>query len=908
MSIEFAKILKKHTSLPIASLVLVAISLGTLSPAVALNESDKAFDFAACVAAQGSGSVMVLMDESDTVYGANGKPASDPTNLRVAGAQLLIDDIQRVVDATAVPINVQLAGFGDNFVVRSSGWKSIKPGDQGATAEELKTATNAFSARPSDGNQIETDFWSGIDGARKQFDSQGQCRLLVVFKDGMDFQKFDAKNSSEHLLPEVQKVLEEAAKAGSVTKARQAAELAKTDMCRPQGLADGLRGDGIFTISVGLGAGDFSDLQAFTQNSNSAQSCGVLPGRGYLLKAEDPRDLINLFARTLNPSNLPEQFDGSFTFEMSPALSTISIVTSGMTSAGQYFITPPLTCPSAARTLFNATAAQSAGSFGTGVDWNGAGYAAGEALRVFIKRSNTANLECWSGVWTVDPGTEARSSLSIDADLQPVAVFETRTPSVQPGQSILMQALLRKISSPAEMGSQGLQGLTGEDLHPDLNVSVTGSVYDPQGTEVLQLFGGEPLSANELGQVEEIQIPDSWPLGSYLVRLTLSLDVEGIDINLNDVRSESILNIRGPIPLPSFDGVVLFPAILGSSPSSTTIEITNSAEKPISLDFRNSRVSTSQSPVNASEYRVFSSSDTLEIGPGETLSLELSLAPNTSDQVTFAGQVSGFLNIPVTAAGEKLPEGFSLEIPFKSEQLPDQNLLLLILFTILFLLLGTALTAGAMWLVNYRVSRFPKSRKIQENVLQSVTLPALIDASGLRLMQALPSFESDLWQPLNVANRRSISTGYSQIRAKSPGLRLGRVGFAELADPSVVGWGMSGSGIEVDRKRFRPRLGLDLQQNFFVSIRPEDIQGSSPMDTSIPAQVTFISSLNSFEGNEDLVESARTSTSEVLESLIASIQKRAGLVGGRSSFGSTVDPFSENNSQNSFNQNSDPFA
>lgn len=846
-----------------AAATAIAVGLSGLlfvQPASAVDGDPQALDFAACVAAQGTGSVLVLMDESGTVYGANGRPPSDPSNLRVAGAQLLIDDIQRVVDASSTPVNVQLAGFGDNFVTRSSGWTSITPGDQGAAAARLKTEVAVFANRPTDGNQIETDLWTAIDGARTEFNSQVQCKLLVLFKDGLDFQKFDADNSSPHKLEDVQELLEDASSSSSVTKAREAAGRAEEDLCRPKGLADGLRGDGIFLISVGLGEGDFADLQALTENAN--QDCGELPGRGYLLRAENPRDLINLFARTLNPSNLAAEFDGSFTFEMSPALSTISIVTSGMTVGGQYFITPPPACPAATRTGFNAAAAQSAGSFGTGVQWNGAGYAEGEVLRIFINRSSSANLDCWSGVWTVDPGTQARSALSLEADLQPVAVFSSNNPSVQPGQTISFQTLLRKTSVPSEAGARGLPGLTGEDLHPDLRVSLTGSVFNPQGVEVFQLFAGAALSAADLGRTEDIAIPEELPLGNYLVRLTLSLDVVGIDISLNDVRTETVVEVRGPIPLPTIEGIAQFPQILGSSPASTRVLITNSADKPVSLVFSGASVTTSQAPPGATDYKVAGASERVELAAGQTVEVELFLSPDTNEQVQFTGQISGSLFIPVEAEGERLPANFQLEVPFKAEQLPDQNLILLILFTLLFLFLGTALTIGAIWLVSYRVSRFPKARKIQENVLQSVTLDAVFDASGLQLMQPLPSFESDQWQPIQVINRRAVMAGFHTLRAKSPGLRLGQIGHAQVADQTLLGWGMSGSGAEVDRKNFKPRSGLDLQQNFFVTVRPEDLMNS---ESQIRAQVTFISSLNSFESNEDLVESARASTFDVFD-------------------------------------------
>lgn len=883
----------------VAAIALAIATLVVVQPAAAVDGETQSLDFAACVAAQGVGSVMVLMDESDTVYGTNGKPPSDPSNLRVAGAQLLIDDIQRVVDATSFPVRVQLAGFGDNFVTRSSGWSEIRPGDQGAAATRLKEQVSVFANRPTDGNQIETDLWTAIDGARSEFDSQRECRLLVLFKDGKDFQKFDANNSSEHKLDDVQELLESAARNGSVTRAREAAALATEDMCRPKGLADGLRGDDIFLISVGLGEGDFTELASLTENTNG--DCGDLPGRGYLLRAENPVDLINLFARTLNPSNLPAEFDGSFTFEMSPALSTISIVTSGMNAGDQYFITPPATCPTGVRTAFDASASRSNGVFGQGVEWLGAGYAQGEALRVFINRSSNANLDCWSGVWTVDPGTQARSSLSLEADLQPVAAFESDDPNVQPGDSISFQPLLRKISNPFERGVLGLAGLTGDDLHPDLTVSLTGSLYSPEGAEIGRLFDGASLSAEDLGKTFVVDTPQDLPLGNYVVRLTLSLNVSGIDLTLNDIRSETVVRVRGPIPLPQAEGVAIFPQILGSSPSVTTIQVTNTANKPVRLSFPGATVLTSQAPVNASDYRIAGSSDEVEIPAGQTVEVELRLSPDTQQEVQFAGQVSGSLFIPVAADGENLPANFDLEVPFKAEQLPDQNLLLLILFTVLFLILGTAVTVGAMWLVSYRVSRFPKARKIQENVLQSVTLDVVVDANGLQLLQPLPSFESDQWTPLQVMNRRNVGAGFFRLQAKSPGLRLGRIGWAQVADPNLLGWGMSGSGLEIDKRNFRPRLGLDLQQNFFVTIRPEDLMQS---DGQVRGQVTFISSLNSFESNEDLVESARTSALDVFDSLVNfANSKYPG--GAQPAFAATGDPFGQ---PGNFTGNTDPFA
>ena len=882
---------------------LVFSGLVSTSQSARANES-QTLDFAACLSAQGSGSVMVLMDESLTIYGFQGEPPSDPSNLRVAGAQLLIDDIQRVTDTAKVPVNVQLASFGDNFVVRSEGWVAVQPGNSSASGQ-LKEAVASFANRPAT-NGVETDFWTAIDGARKQFDSQKQCKLLVIFKDGIDFQNFYFDATTQYPLESVQELLEEAKSRQDRSIAQQAAQIAQADLCRSKGLADGLRGDGIFTISVGLGSGDFSELRDFTENQ--AKRCGDLEGRGYLLRAERPRDLIDLFALTLNPENQPTEFDGEFTFEMSEALSTISILTSGMSAGDQYFITPPSACPAAQRTAFDSSASSSSGSFGRGIDWTGAGYAQGEALRIFIKRSQMSDTRCWNGIWTVDPGTQARSSLSIDADLQPVAVFNSVQPSARPGSSIPAQVLLRRISAPEDSGERGFAGLTGEDLHPDLRVSITGDLYSPNGTLISPLFGGAAVTAEELGETFDISVPSGTPLGNYVVRLNLALEVEGIDIALSDVRTEVIIEVGGDLPLPTVDGVVQFPGIQGSTPSKKKVSFTNTADKPVTLRFDTASVVTVQAPEKATDYKIDGPSETVEIPAGETLEIELALSPDTNEDVRFAGQVSGSIFIPVTANGESFDSSIQVEVPFKAEQFPDQNIFLLILFTLLFLLIGTALTAGAIWVVSYRVSRFPKARKITENVIQSVTLPIVIDSGGVRLLQPLPPFESEQWQPVQVYNRRLISAGYNQIRAKSPGLKFGRIGFAEITDQSVVGWGMSGAGLEVDRRNYRPRLGLDLQQNFFVAIRPEDVVTQSATDFNIPGQITFISSLNSFETNDDLVETARSSSLDIVEDLIKTISARnPSFV---PAFGGSVDPFGQSGSYqsgNPYQPGNDPF-
>jgi hypothetical protein len=93
-----------------------------------------------------------------------------------------------------------------------------------------------------------------------------------------------------------------------------------------------------------------------------------------------------------------------------------------------------------------------------------------------------------------------------------------------------------------------------------------------------------------------------------------------------------------------------------------------------------------------------------------------------------------------------------------------------------------------------------------------------------------------------------------------------------------------------------------------VTIRPEDINAQSAADLSVQGQITFISSLNSFEANEDLVENARSSALDLIEDLIKNVaDKGPGLIPG---FSQTPDPFAQSNNfqtGNPYQQGNDPF-
>ena len=853
------------------SLVLATIGVIGIGPTQeALAETAEDFDFAACVENQGVGSVMILMDESGTVYGANGQPPSDPDNLRIAGAELLIDDLLTLSEQTGSDINVNLAGFGDNFVSKTGAqeWATISPTNGESTSSSLKqSAREGFENRPTDGNEIETDFWTAVTGARNSFGQVDGCKLLVMFKDGFDFQVFDKDASSEFAVEEINDLLLRRSYSASV----EAGELAVADLCRPQGLADGLRADEIFTVSVGLGAGDFSQLEAFTENPDI--DCGEREGYGALLRAEDPGDLVNIFTRTLDPSFTPATFRSNFNFEMNQALTSINIVTSGMSPFDRFFISPPASCGTSGAQEFDRASARSGGEFGPGVTWRGTSYGQGEALKVLISREigELGTEDCWKGTWEIDPGTQAKSSVTLDADLEPFALFSEDASTFTIGQEDLQfQSLVRRSSSPNQLGQQGLPGFTQEDLHPSIRLSMQGGLFDRNGNQVASAYQST-LTETELGRLDSIRLIDNIPVGTYTFRLNLGVDVEGLNIDLRDISWERTIALEGAIPVPLADGRLSFGDIIGREQATGEFEISSVADEPLFFDLDSIELVTFESPQGSTGYRLVSNESTFRIEPNGTTQFEIGLVPATDEEVRFAGPISGELLIGLRDENGEIAGSYIIPVEFTANQIPDENIFIKIGAVALLMLLGALLTAGALWLVGYRISRFPKESEIWEKGLQSVTMPVEISESSITLNDTIPDISDQRWSQIDLDGRKTARLGELTLRATSPGMSLAGTGFALLSDPSKAGWGSSGDSIEFSPKDQIPRMGLGLQSNYLVTIDRADLPEDGQIPSSIPGTITLVSNIDSRpEQLDQLVEDASRDANEIVPAILNS--------------------------------------
>lgn len=596
MWVELKRFLRIFAVVGSLSLTFSALFTGVTDPEPSVAAAN--FDFSSCVQNKKSGSVMLLMDESGSIYGSSNKKGSDPKAYRVTASKIMLDKIQRVSDVYSAQINVLVAGFGDNFKIRSggnSGWTAIEPNKPTKGLAELQSNVEKFRNPSSDNNGIETDVFSAIDGAQRALASQNSCRLLVLFKDGNDFQYFNKGGNSPVNDESISEFLE-------TKKFAEAESLAEKEICREGGLADGLRSTNTFLLSVALGAesasSDFGKLRSLTEGNSS---CGKLPGFGRLLTSNDPVALPRIFETVLDPNFQPSSRADDFTFNMSNALASISVLSTGQLGAfGKYTITPPKTCSGGKPVQFDS-AATGDGAFGAGVDWSSEWYG-NDVFKIVIDHTSETENACWVGKWVIQPnGTsgakgKATSTIEFDANLEAVPAFTEKDFYLVPGGATKDFAVqLRKVSTGAQVNEK--------NLDPSLSLSVDSKLEDMQGNPVQDATGNySGITIADLSAAKKLGISKDTANGEYRLVLTLSATVDGLGVNLRPIRTEQTISVHSKNKLPIAKTPVNFGDVNGKSQVIKEITFKQSPDAAFSLAIDNpsSRVIVTQFPAGMS--------------------------------------------------------------------------------------------------------------------------------------------------------------------------------------------------------------------------------------------------------------------------------------------------------------------
>lgn len=830
----------------VATLVISALSLGVLGGAISITDRSQAvegttppLDFSACVQANGSGSVLLLMDESGTVYGrlnASGADAepSDPNNQRLAASKIMLEKLQRVSDVYKAPVNVMLAGFGDNFVPRTPGWVQIEPGGSASLQSNFYPIIDNWEQRPADGNNRETDTFSSIGGAQAAFADQGKCRLLVLFKDGIDYQRFTEAASGEVSDPEIQRLIENGDKVG-------AESLAREEICRPGGVADGLRTNEVFLLSVALGSdkdgSDFSDLRGLTEGSSE---CGNLPGYGKVLATSDPNALPSLFSNALDPRFEPSVRTDNFSFNMTNALSSINILTTGLGAFTNYTVSAP--CPGG-QLEFEALTPQETRDFGPGVSSKSQWFS-DQTFKITIDHTNQDD-ECWVGEWNVKPNSAgALSEIEFDANIEAFS-------SLVDGQGFLIpggdpkeyQIALRRTSdkspiNPADLDSS-ITGLVGASF-----LTQTGGIIEDHYS------GSTRLPLSNLDGAHSVSAPSDLPPGDYNLTVELEVRIEGLGVKLRPVRTAQRIQVRNPIQAPQAIQVVDFGDIQGNNPALKQIEIQQSPDADFTLEWNDeaTRVEVSQHPKGLSYITpTVDSKSTIEIPRGDgVVTVTIALRPYAEGEIQTQGPVAGKIFIAAVPDGSQSNKD-QLVISFTASQKADANLGIQVFFVIFLTLLGLGITLGALQFVAWLIARFPTALDVANRDIRALSISGEIVGDSF-----VPSGSSGFaelqnhraWQDISVeSNRKTAHITNHSFQAKSGGWRLGSAGYGQMVGSGLVGWGSGLESGDAGTSSMAPQISLHLQRSWLVAIDQSALPASIDewnSGKSIPATAILV--------------------------------------------------------------------
>jgi hypothetical protein len=854
------------------SVVLIAFLFGAVVPAAysapGKQSAKPPQDFTACVDREKSGAVVILMDESKSVY------ESDPTNNRLQGVQIFIDELSDLAKYRQAKVQVKLSGMGAAYVSRSGGWQTLEKDSAGVVSSLKQNADSTWNGKSGTGysNKEGTDIWGALDGVKQDFNSLAtvNCKLLVFFKDGADWQYY-ARDGKAVKLPEAQDLREQG-------KFHEADELGAADICRGLGVADSLRSSDIYLVAAGLqnkATDNFEKLQALAEGYGDGYRCGDEVAKGSFFRVESAASLQQDFAAALEG-----QIDvaaGNRTFRLSPGLTSIRIVSSGLTSS--YQVVPPTACNGSGETKIGVDSAAT-GSFGQAVNWTRTNYGQTgsnlpASLRVVISHDiKSTDYSCWSGAWKVKATPETLTSLKFDANLKAVIKFaeNATNPVLFPGKSQKFSVVLQRIDDSSV-------DLKPEDVNSDLDYYAEASLFQPNGDVIDTLFdsgeyvGGRLPKSGFYNSTQTLSIGDKYATGQYKIRITLYVKVLDSNIDLIPVQTESPIIVGSPIKAPEVLGLVQLGTISGSSATTGKIQVRGS-DRDTCILFNQGLVKLTAAPDQVS-YGI--SGECAKVPAGQTVELSFQISPKPGSKLNAVGSVDGYLLLKAQVIDSASTVVDLLPAKFSGRQDAAPNEEARWLFVIGFMILSGLVSYLMLYLLSRAVAKFPPQKAA--NQLQSLGITVRVGRYDVSPVSG--SFESavaDLDRPQWVQvdkGRRSALVNGQELLAKSSGLRLAAAGYAVVQGEQIGVGGPAVSGGPSGTAN--PVIGLGLQRSWFLLIPRSEVEGKSADDSfSAIGELVVIFPATSNESDRlALIRTAESTISQKIESIVKSSTQRA---------------------------------
>ncbi|PZU02214.1 MAG: hypothetical protein DI630_09325 [Gordonia sp. (in: high G+C Gram-positive bacteria)] len=544
----------------------VAALTVALAPRASADGGDGANRFGACLAAQRSGQMLLMIDESASLQ------TSDPDAARVTAAKYLTEQLARFAADSGVQIEVAVSGFSDQYR-NELGWTTLDE-------SSLPTVESSIDGFRTKNGGLDTDYWLALDGARSQFsDPSGeaggeQCRAVAWFSDGkLDFSPRGG----------VEKPYAPGVALSNQAGVDQAVAAATESICRSGGLADQLRSSGIVTFGIGLApegasAADFDLMKSIATGVPSPNACGDLtapiPGDFYL--AQDIDDLLFAFDSFSTPGQAPLESEaivcarevceeGKHRFVLDRSVGNVNV----LATADGTDLVPTLVSPNGSLLPLDNRSGGTGDLGGVTIDYNWP-----SPKTVSFEMSNVQAPQ-WQGVWAlafVDPngasGARSRSNIHISGNLFPAWDRDPNTRLHSDDVDVPVTfTIVDGQNAPVDP-----EDLLGKAIFSATLVDKDGKSY-PIVSDVPKDSIGDPVTMDLAGV----------PPGGATMRLSLAITTaDATSTNGRRVpgtaltpRSVDIpLTIDPPVGFPSVGSKIDFGTVEGSGNSDTSLTVT----------------------------------------------------------------------------------------------------------------------------------------------------------------------------------------------------------------------------------------------------------------------------------------------------------------------------------------------
>jgi hypothetical protein len=661
--------------------------------------------YGACLAAQRSGDVLLLFDESSSLQ------STDPKAARVSAAKYLVQTLGKYADRVHAGLTIAVAGFSENYAVHQD-WTKLT----GATADSIGAGLEAQTSRNTG---IDTDYWLAFDGARQTLASRGagkndadRCQAIAFFTDGkIDF-------TARPLVKPYAPGISLDAPNGVEATVKAATE----SICRPGGMADQLRSRNIVMLAVGLAGdsapSDFDTLAAIaTGNGVAGMSCGSItsPKPGDFYPVSNIDDMLFAFD-ALNPDpginrqgpvcRLQVCPDARHEFVLDRSIKSVSILGSG----GMPGIVPYLISPSGQTLeLPNEPDKIDAQIAGAAVEYQ---WQSDSAQSITIR--NTGGPE-WAGKWAIayvdttgtHPDAVSKVSIHITTDIYPALAYASKL-AWHSGQ------LLHDVVF-------GLADGQGNPLPPDslAGTATMSAALVPDGAPPIPVL----VSAHkpDIGKPVDVDLTTVQP-GHAVLRMELAIttaaatDPAGNQIApgtpLSPQGVELPIQILPRLGLPTPGRRIDFGTVQAAHGATSLLPITGPGCVWIA-DSDPARVNAS--PDGVGTIRVTSpnnsASGCLKVPAGQAASLQVTLRTERDGRGGLTGTV------PVHIAALDNPNDSQVvDIPFVASLTKPVNTTNFVLVLIAALLLGPGIPLALLYAGKWWVSKIPPSPLLAERI------------------------------------------------------------------------------------------------------------------------------------------------------------------------------------------------